>query len=498
MKKKNILALSVAALLTVSVAALAACGKGGGTDAAELPDSDAGRTTNVSVHDPSIFQDTDGTYYAFGSHFMVASSTDLIHWTQRVGDGSSEENGLKEAQKLYGNGVNWRTVLHDSVAHAGTKMPSTWAPDVNLHNGKYYMYYSLTAAFGSGKSVIGRVSAENVLGPYSNEEVIIKSTADVLSSAAPNCIDPELFEDKNGGLWMVYGSSGAGIHIIELENSGEKWGLPKENSEINKLNNGFGKKIWNGGGPVVEGPFVFYNETTGYYYLMTTYGALASDYNMHVARSSSPDGPYSDVTEADMATLTTSGTRGGNKIAGNYWFGRGAAGNDGFAAMGHNSVVKDADGRYFVIYHSRKFKAASSNEVTAGHNLYVSQLFFNEDGWPVMSPTAYVGESLGKVTKSDLAGEYDLVLHTETTTVVPARAEKYTLGEDGKVTKGTDEVGTWEIVGDYYVTVTLGEVAYKGVATPCWDMYSGKNKQKGVFGITAVSNAGRSLWALGV
>src|SRR5699024_7137167 len=41
----------------------------------------------VSVHDPSIFQDpADGKYYAFGTHFAVASSPDLINWTQEAGD----------------------------------------------------------------------------------------------------------------------------------------------------------------------------------------------------------------------------------------------------------------------------------------------------------------------------------------------------------------------------------------------------------------------------
>lgn len=495
---KKWFALPLCAAFVLSAACFAACSGGGNdkeyglkpTEAVVLPDY-GDRTTDVAVHDPSIFQDPkDGTYYAFGSHFMVASSTDLIHWQQEVGDGSSEANGQKEAQKLYGDGVDWRDVLVESVKHAGRGMPSTWAPDVNYHDGTYYMYYSLTTAFGSGKSVIGRVSSDNVLGPYANEEIIVKSTNGTLSTAEPNCIDPELFEDKNGGLWMVYGSSGAGIHIKELYNSGENWGLPKED--------GYGKLIWkgpaNGGTPVVEGPFVFYNELTGYYYLMTTYGDLNTDYNMHIARSTNPDGPYVDVTGADMATLTNAGMAGGNKIAGNYKFERASA-DMGYAALGHNSVIKNKEGKYFVVYHTRR--QTGSSKPTAGHNLCVSQLFFNEQGWPVMSPVCYEGETFGTVEESALAQTYEVVVHTAATQQAPAVSQDYELTAEGKVTKGSAEVGEWTLKEGYYIALTIDGKTYNGVVVPGWDMYVPLAKQEGRLCITAVSDEGVSLWAIG-
>ena len=36
--------------------------------------------TRQSVHDPSIAEAVDGTYYAFGSHIDAAKTTDLINW----------------------------------------------------------------------------------------------------------------------------------------------------------------------------------------------------------------------------------------------------------------------------------------------------------------------------------------------------------------------------------------------------------------------------------
>ena len=38
--------------------------------------------SRVSVHDPSIFKDNDGTYYVFGSHIEAAKTNDLQNWTR--------------------------------------------------------------------------------------------------------------------------------------------------------------------------------------------------------------------------------------------------------------------------------------------------------------------------------------------------------------------------------------------------------------------------------
>ena len=60
---------------------------------------------NVSVHDPSIIY-ANGKYYAFGSHFAVSSSVDLITWTQEL-----DEQGHNA---LYGN---WRNTLNSALSY---------------------------------------------------------------------------------------------------------------------------------------------------------------------------------------------------------------------------------------------------------------------------------------------------------------------------------------------------------------------------------------------
>lgn len=448
------------------------------TSPAELPTKDDAeyRSKNISVHDPSIFHDPakGGKYYAFGTHYAVASSIDLIEWDQYATD--------TQWQKLYGDAASskypgWPAALESTldVVRPNSDSTTTWAPDVEYYNGKYYMYYSITKAFGSNESAIGRVEADKPTGPYGNNVVIVESVGDN-TSGKPNCIDSELFYDKDGGLWMVYGSFFGGIYIKELYNSGTNWGLPKEE--------GYGKLLWRGteNGVGVEGPYVFYNASTGYYYLMVSSDDLNTRYNMRIARSESPNGPYTDITGNDVTT--SAGV--GNKLAGNYKF----SWANGFAALGHNSVIKDKNGRYFVVYHTRRQEGTG---VSGGHNLYVSQLYFNEEGWPVMAPTAYVGEKAGTVTEAQVTGEYEFVLHSAGNSAEFIQSKNYTLTDDGKVTSGTAEVGAWELKQNYYITITIDGVEYNGVVAPGWNTYNNKNA---VFSITAVSDAGRALWGV--
>ncbi|MDE7158758.1 MAG: glycoside hydrolase family 43 protein [Clostridiales bacterium] len=493
MKKRNLLCVALTAALAVSAVCLAAC-----TPEDEptppppelgeftLPVDDAGRSTNVHVHDPSVFQDPkDGKYYVFGSHYAVASSTDLIEWKQE-----GEDDTEAKKTKLFGSG-GVKAAMPETLKLANNNVDA-WAPDVEYYNGKYYMYISFTTAMYTSTSVISRVESDNVLGPYSNEKILVESIRAEQTASKPNCIDPELFYDKDGKLWMVYGSFFGGIYMKELHNSGEKWGLPKEDGVHD-----FGKLVWNGGhknsgakgAQGVEGPYVFYNAETDYYYLMTSESDLMKDYNMRIARSKSPNGPYVDSTGKDVA-----GEGEGNKIAGNYHFGRAGA-QQGYAALGHNSVLKTDKGEFFVLYHARRI-ATSSNTVSAGHSLHASRLYFNEDGWPVMSPNAYVGEELGKVKAENVTSDFEVLLHSVETEVKASESKNYTFDADGKILSGTTEAGTWTLSGDYYITIVLDEVTYKGVVVPGWDMYSPKAQQDGVACITAVSDAGRALWAI--
>ena len=50
--------------------------------------------SRVSVHDPSIMEATDGTYYVFGSHIDAAKSKDLVNWTTFTNGYTSSNNAI--------------------------------------------------------------------------------------------------------------------------------------------------------------------------------------------------------------------------------------------------------------------------------------------------------------------------------------------------------------------------------------------------------------------
>ena len=61
--------------------------------------------SEVSVHDPSIIEGEDGSYYIFGSHLAVAKTEELINWTY-VNQGVKNNNTvipnvLKEMKEAF-------------------------------------------------------------------------------------------------------------------------------------------------------------------------------------------------------------------------------------------------------------------------------------------------------------------------------------------------------------------------------------------------------------
>ena len=466
MKLKKLFVSALAVVMTLAtVFSLAGCNEGGievPTVPIEMPEEAA--TGGAAVHDPSVYYDiSSATYYAFGSHYAVASSEDLINWQQEVAE--PNWSALYGSESVTVNGVTWPKALEETVnlVRPDSSVNTTWAPDVEKIGDKYYMYYSLTGGFGSNSSAIGRVESDNILGPYSNNTIIVESVTSS-DSRKPNAIDPELFYDKDGTLWMVYGSFFGGIYIKELDSNG----LPVED--------GFGKLLWMGDGQGVEGPFIFYDEATEYYYLMVSDGSLSSDYCMRVARSENPDGPYVDITGSDMSLYNN----GGNKLAGNYNIAN--IGNN--VALGHNSVV-ERRGEFYVVCHVR-------NAINGGHHLETRKLYFNKEGWPVMGPLRYAGEGLGTATVEEAAGAYDIVVHTPDVSDTIVGSVACMLNMDGTISGALS--GTWSMESDYFVTMEINGISYSGVVCGGWRTgeFAG-----GVYCITATSSDGNAIWAVG-
>ena len=448
---------------------------------------------DVSVHDPAMIK-VNGTYYIFGSHGAAASSTDLMNWTS-IADGVTASNSLfNDVTKVLADTFKWTTVT------------DLWAPDViRLDDGKFYYYYD-SCQGSSPLSAMGISVSDTVTGPYANQSIFLKSggagstnlnsdgatTFDVFTQ--PNVVDPNVFYDKNHNLWMTYGSYSGGIFILSMDKT---TGLPVPGQ-------GWGKRLIGEYNATIEGSYIMYSPDTNYYYLFVTYGGLAANggYNIRVARSNTPDGPYYDASGKDMSTVignqavffdNTKIAPYGQKLMGNYQFAL-AAGETGtplgYVSPGGTSPYYDTDThQYYLVFHTR-FPGMGEF-----HQVRVHQFFMNQDGWIVVAPFRYAPLSLSDVALSadvaeaEVAGSYKYINHGKdiTSTIVQSQVIQLTANHTitGAVT------GTWAYNSNNYIDITLDNGGlFRGVLSRQWN--SSASKFEVTF--TAQSNGGVSIW----
>lgn len=475
----------------------------------------------VSVHDPTIVKAEDGTFYLFGSHLAAAKSTNLTQWTNI--SGANKLFGVSKLDTLMPNIKEWMNLEGGDLG--------CWAADViyNTTTKKYY-FYACSSQFGSTDSVMWFATSDNIEGPYGEATPIIYSgfmnttsgewaytntnVGDLLADGTiemgdwfhsdgsydsnagkmPNAIDPALFYDKDGRMWMSYGSYFGGIYILEIDVNTGMPIYPKKDDPSTNTVSYFGKLIAspagvNGSG---EGPYIIYDKESDYYFLFVTYGNLDAlgGYNTRVYRSKNPDGPYED----SMGQLATSGSNKGLKVMGNYQM----TGTIGYVSPGHSSAYVDEEsGKIFYAYHTR-----FDDGVGNGHQVRIHQMFVNAYGFPIALPYEYDGETIGedKITVEDVIGNYGFVNHGNTTTysndigsVYVTRENDITLNADGTITGKLKGTWSFDEEGSPYVTLKIMNKEYKGVF--CYQTEdANKNNRRLVF--AAGGNNNMVIWGV--
>ena len=437
------------------------------------------KVKNATVHDPSIIRTEDGIFYIFGSHMAAARSTDLLQWTMISTDANRGCTLVEDVQTEMAEALSW------------AKTTTFWAPDVQrLKDGRYYMYYC-TCEGSSPLSALGVAVSDAPEGPYKNLGIILKSGAPGYNATIlPNVVDPNVFFDAEERLWMVYGSYSGGIYILEMN---PETGFPLEGQN-------YGKKLLGKNHARIEGPYILYSPETEWYYLFLSFGGLASDggYNIRVCRSRNPDGPYEDALGQDM--IQCGGAAGtffhdvdyesyGVKLMGGYTFDLAPWDQNpatiAYRSPGHNSAFYEEEtGRYFLIFHTRFANAGESFQDR------VHQFYINEEGWPVVSPLAYRGESPEAVSAENQPGTYKLILHGHDINVEEKHSVLVTLAADGTVSGALE--GTWQSPDGRNIDLTLEGVSYCGVFHTALDT----GNQAWVPCISALDPTGASLWAV--
>ena len=486
--------------------------------AEETSAKEAENPSHVSVHDPEIIQAEDGSYYILGTHTASAHSDDLIHWEQLNRDYQNKTDA-----PFYGNLLEtfarpFEWAGYDDGDCSGKNF-AIWAPDIIWNpyyewedgdTGAYMLYCSNSSTWR--RSCISLLVSKSLDETFTYKDTLIYSgfttngrpdgnstrdtswdnsylnlnellargsenngideispkwfstSGDWNNAYAPNAIDANPFFDADGThLYLSYGSWSGGIFLLELDPTTGEALYPGVDGEDevsgNFIDRYFGTHLAGGYHQSGEGPYIYYDDESEYYYLYETYGGLTANggYNMRLFRSQNPTGPYLDAKGQNAAENKINNEKYGIKLIGNYCF----DGQLGKRAAGHNSVLRDTDGSRYLVYHQR-FDTTPSSEA---HEVRIHQQFLNEDLWPVTAVYEYSGQTPSHYEDADVIGTYEFINHGTRSDSAMIQPDTVELLANGTVSGAV--TGTWTKTdsgrGYDYFTLTSDEgTVYKG------------------------------------
>ncbi|MDE6085667.1 MAG: family 43 glycosylhydrolase [Muribaculaceae bacterium] len=299
---------------------------------------------NVNAPDPTVIRHSDGTYYLYATEskhkLPIYKSRDLVNW-DLVGAAFTEEG--RPAMVPDGN---------------------IWAPDIQMIDGRYVLYYSKSKWGGEWECGIGVATADNPEGPFTDHGPLFISK----DIGVQNSIDP-IYYSEHGKNYLLWGSF-RGIYIIELSDDALS---VKEGAKPIQI-----------AGTFTEATNILKRD--GYYYLIGSAGSCCegenSTYRVVMARAENLMGPYVD--------------KNGNAALENG-FSLLMERSDKVIGPGHNAnFVTDDAGQSWMLYHG--FDASDPG---AGRKVYLDRIHWGADGWPYVENRQPSAKALKPVIKAN-------------------------------------------------------------------------------------------------
>ncbi len=179
-----------------------------------------------------------------------------------------------------------------------------------------------------------------------------------------NAIDPCVFTDAQGKLWLSFGSFFGGLQLVELDKATGKT-LP--NSEITTIASRPDDRANS-----IEAPTIYFHD--GYYYLWVNWDKCcadaASSYNIRVGRARDVRGPYLDKDGKDLRE------GGGTIFLTSRFDDTSGRPIDDLVGPGHAGILKIGDDFQVSLHYewSRVYGGAD--------HLSLYRLSWDADGWP--------------------------------------------------------------------------------------------------------------------
>jgi arabinan endo-1,5-alpha-L-arabinosidase len=238
-----------------------------------VPPLEQSASRGITTRDPSSIVKCKDEYWVFYTGRGVPSyhSKDLVNW----------ERGpavIKTAPEWIAKIVPENRNL------------SCWAPDVIKLGDRYLLYYSVST-MGKMTSAIG-LATNPTLDPndpgyhWTDHGFVVRTQ----EGDGYNAIDPSVFHDSDGSLWLTFGSYWTGIKLIQLDPQTGKRIAPDSNMFSVAYNDS------------IEASYLCRH--ANYYYLFVNWGSCCqgpkSTYNIRIGRSKAVIGPYLDKAGVDM------------------------------------------------------------------------------------------------------------------------------------------------------------------------------------------------------